>query len=368
MTISQIGQVAPPSWLRQTAMMSSDSDVTIRASWGGEFQATTVLSDRPRVITDRQDGCGCLLDEEDNHHSNAPVLNPAAGGGRIALLYENLVYVSGEGYSVTSREGMAYPYASADGHRSMWWVRVVEDTQPGWYTWEGTPTRNMTNPRVTDGSQVMITNAGNVARASGRMMTVVSTGWGSSTLTGRVIGDPVANDSGDRLDTIQVATWVSLAPEHQEPEPVAEWVDPMADLTHAQKIARLNDRFERIVTAAREMAVEEDWCGEYERASEEMGIAESDFNRYRREPVTYELSIALTYTLSASTLDTVLNDHFNGSHDVRDSADIVSHVQVTVTQEDGGDFDEAEHDIDDVLENAGYSGYEDFTIESERQV
>lgn len=366
MTISKIGQVEPPTWLHNTPMMLSVRDHEVRSSWGEEFQATTILGDRPRTIVDRQDGCGCLIDSDDNHHGNAVVLNPA-GTGRIALLYENLMYVSGGGYTITASEDTAFPYATADRHRSMWWVKVAEETEPGWYTWDGTPTRNRTNPAVPDGSQVMITDAAHVARASGRMMTVSNTTWGGS-LTGRVIGDPVSNDNGGELTDINVRTWIALAPEYQEPEPVPEWVDPTADMTHAQKIERLNERFQRLVTGAREMAVEEDWCGEYENSSEEMGISEEDYNRRRREPVTYELQIALTYSLSASTLDDVLNDHFDGSHDVRNSVDVVSYVTVTVTQEDGEEFDEDEHDIDDVLENAGYTGYDEFNIESERQV
>lgn len=367
MTVSQIGQVTPPSWLRKIPMMSTQSDATIRQSWGGEFQGVTVLGDRPHVIVDRQDGCGCLIDEDNNHHSNATVLNPNAEGGRIALLFEDMVYVT-EAYAITYRDDMAYPYAAAGGHRSMWWVRVVDTTEPGWYTWDAVPTRNMTNPPVGDGAQVMITSAQNVARASGRMMRVTSTRWGGD-LIGTVIGDPVSNDDGQELVTIDVNGWISLAPEHQQPPTPEEWVDPMADMSHAEKIARLNTRFAALTTGARLMAVEQDWCDNYDEASEQMGLAEDDYLRKDDvEPITYELNIALTYNLSASTLDGILADRFNGSHDVRNSVDVVSYVTVTVTQDEGGEFDEDEHDIDDVLDSAGYSDYDEYNIESERQV
>ena len=366
MTLSKIGEVSPPEWLRRVDMMRVVRDHDVRSSWGDEFQATTLLADRVRVITDRQDACGCLIDEDNNHHSRGVVLNPAAGNGPIALLYENMMFVASD-YSVTWREGMAYPHATASRHRSMWWVNVQEDTEPGWYTWDGIPTRNVTNPRVPDGTQVMITDASNVARASGRMMTVNNTTWGGS-LTGRVIGEPVVNDDGGELTNINVRGWIALAPEYQEPEPTPEWVDPMADMSHAEKIQHLETRFQALITGAREMSVEQDWCGEYENSSEEMGIAEADYSRSRSEPVTYELSMALTYNLSASTLDDVLNTHFSGSHDVQSGVDIVSYVRVTVTQESGGDFDEDEHDLDEVLDNAGSSGYEDYSVESERQI
>jgi len=365
--ISQIGRETPPDWLRRTPVMTTQTDAAVRRLWGGEFQATTLLTnDGPRCIIDQQDGCNCLVDENDSHHGNGVVLNPPAGGGRIAMLFENLMYVA-SAYTVTARDDMPYPYAGAAGHRSMWWVNVVEDTEPGWYTWDGVASRNITNPPVADGAQVMITDANSVARASGRMMTVTRTGW-SGDLMGTVIGDPIHNDDDAELREIQVRGWVSLAPEHQAPPTPEEWVDPMSEMTHVDKIAHLNTRFHALVTGAREMAIEEDWCDNYNSASESIGIAEQDYIRERAEPTTFELRLALTYNISASNLDDILVDQFDGSHNVRDGVDVTSYVEVTVTQSESGDFDEDAHDIDDVLESAGYTGYDEYNIENERQI
>lgn len=371
MARSMVGELeSPPEWLRSRPGMVRAT----RRDLETPFQPTMMLTREP-VITLRDEnpsGCGCLVNNEDGgHFDGGVILNPNQGSvevdgqeSRVALLYENLMYVG-----VPTRwlaEEAELPRIEVGMAQSMWWVRST--LEPGWYDNQGNSVNYEFNPQwLDDGVEIMPTRVANGTRLLGRMAR-------RSNIDRRaeVIGPPLLNDRGEPgVERWLIDTFIVPVAGHRPglpPEVPPQWVDPMADMTHEQKVTRLNERFSNLTQATISLAKDEDWCSNYEDASESMGLAEEDYKRSSPEPTTYEVTVRLTYSVGPNTLDGVLYDNFGGSHDVRDSVDVESRVNITVTQEDGEDFDEDNHDIDEILESAGYSGYDDSEVDTWRTV
>lgn len=361
MARSVIGtEVQPPEWLNRgerPGMTRSN-----RASMGEAIEGVRALTDEALITLSGERGsdCTCLVSEQGGHFGAAVILNPSqedvGEGERVALLYENLMYV-GTPDRFDTRHDMQF--VQAGRARSMWWVKT--ELQPGWYNNSGTLVDVMINPQyLTEGTEIMPINVANGTRLLGEMMRVDRLPYAN------VIGEPVQSDSGGPLSRWVIETYIVPRPEHRPALPDAvpvEYVDTTVDMTHEQKVTRLQERFAALTRATAEKAVDEDWCSNYEDACEAMGLAESDYTKQQTEPdVTYNVRIRLSYNISATALDDILNSQFGGSHDILDSIDVDSYVSVNVTQ--AGDFDQDSHDWDDILDNAGYSDYDEIDIEN----
>jgi hypothetical protein len=358
MVRSLIGeQVPPPEWLRSRQGMVSSR----RPDVGNDSAGLKML--RPAGVATLSDqepgGCECLIMEgpDRGHIEWAVALNPDQewiAGRRVALLYEGLMYVG----DTPAFQSGDFPRMAYGDIESMWWT--VTSLEPGWYDNTGTRVTYELNPQyLPNGAEVMPVRVLNGSRLIGRMVRHQDREF-------RTIGGPVENDRGVPIDSWAVASYILPRGEHRSslPAPVPpEWVDPTEGMTHLEKVARLNERFATLTRTTAEKAVDEDWCSEYEDACEAMGLAEEDYTKEKEEdPVTYTVRVRLSYHLTASALDSILNDRFGGSHDIQEGADVESIVSVTVTQNDGEDFDEDSHDWDDILSNAGYDDFDEHEI------
>jgi hypothetical protein len=331
-----------------------------RAAMGEPFQPTRVLL--PGGVTQLRDeaapGCGCLVDDRDGGHiGRAVVLNPNqewVGQERVALLYENLMYV---GVPTVWHED-EFPRVAVGNIQSMWWVRTT--LEPGWYDNQGTRQEYEVNPQwLDDGVEVMPLSVVNGSRLIGRMARRRRADGHCSP-----IGEPVITDRGEEIDWWVVNSFIVPLPQHRSslpPAAPAEFIDTTVELTHEQKIARLNERFSALTQATISKAKDEDWCENYEEASERMGLAEEDYTRASDEPTSFEVTIDLNYSLGASALDRILNSEFGGDHNILDDVTVESRITVTVTQ-NSNDFDRNLHDWGDILDSAGYTGYDDYDI------
>lgn len=356
---------SPPQWLRfRSGMVSAAVN---ELDWT-PFMPTKMLANGG-VITVRDDNPGddCLVNDEDGGHlGSGVILNPDqeyVREQRVALLYENLMYV---GVPTRWFAAADLPRVEVGMAQSMWWARTT--LEPGWYDNQGNAVGYEFNPTyLPDGVEVMPTRVAYGTRVLGRMGRRIG-GAGRVEL----IGPPLLNDEGTAVEQWQVETFIVPTGAHRPglpPEVPVVWEDFLGDRTHEQKVALLNERFSNLTQATISKAKDEDWCDNYEEASERMGLSEEDYKRSTPEPTTYEVTMRLTYSISASTLDSVLYDHFGGSHDVQDSAEVQSLVNITVTEDEGGeDFDEDRHDLDEILESAGYSGYDESEVDTWRTV
>lgn len=352
-----------PEWLQYRQGMLRQT----RMQTTGPIEGLRLISGRGvKRVRDRPLGCGCFVNADgDRHFDDGVLLNPdttTIDGRNIALLYDNLMYVGT--MTAAYLTDTTTPRVQVGQAESMWWV--VSTLTPGWYDNQGNRVEYTFNPRWLDvGTQVMPTRVANGTRMLGQMVE-----WQGGS-RGRLAGNRrVATDrSGEDLNTWALDTYINPRPEHRPamPPPVpVQWVDPTADFTVGQKTARLNERFAALTEATISKARDEDWCDDYNMASQMMGLAEEDYLREQETtPTSFEVSITLRYDLSASVLDTIISNQFGGSHDIQDSVDVESPVRVTVTQ-DNDDWDEDSHDLDEVLESAGYSDYDEYTVTSWR--
>lgn len=367
MARSVIGtEVQPPEWLNRGARPGMTR--SNRASMGEAIEGVRALTDEALITLsgERPSDCNCLVSGQGGHFGAAVILNPSqedvGEGERVALLYENLMYVGTPDEFIAIEafsEEPDLPSVQVGRVRSMWWVKT--ELEPGWYSNEGNLVEYMFNPQyLSEGVEILATNVANGTRLLGQIMRVDGLPYA------RVIGDPVPNDRGNGIDRWVVDSYILPRPEHRPALPEAvpvEYVDTTVDMTHEQKVTRLQERFAALTRATAEKAVDEDWCSNYEDACEAMGLAESDYTKQQTEPdVTYNVRIRLSYNISATALDDILNSRFGGSHDIQDSIDVDSYVSVSVTQ--AGDFDQDSHDWDDILDNAGYSDYDEIDIEN----
>ena len=353
-----------PGWLSSRPGMLQQT----RNQMVGPIEGLRLLGERGvRVVRDREISCGCFVDAEDDRHFDQGVLlNPdqdTVGERNIALLYENLMYVGRMTAAYT--ENNPLPIVRVGQADSMWWV--ASTLEPGWYDNAGSRVEYEFNPAyLAQGAYVMPTRVANGTRAIGQVLR-----WEGS--RGHVTTGPdITTDRGsDALRTWVLDTYIAPIPQHRPSLPAAvpvEFVDSTAELTHEQKVTRLNERFTALTQATVSLAKDEDWCGDYDEASRRMGLSEDDYSRTANtEPTSFEVSITVRYELDASALDSIISDRFGGSHDIQMSLDVESPIQVTVTQE-GEEFDQSTHDWDDILDSAGYSDYEDIDITSWRTI
>lgn len=361
MARSMIGtEIVQPEWL--SSGMRSGMIAQFRTAMGTIEEGTRVLSREGVVTLDhtREPECGCLVPHGGGGHIGSGVLlNPHReyiGDNSVALLYEGLMYVGRpDGFFMEEQ----IPHIQVGQAKSQWWV--MSNLEPGWYDNQGQQVEYRFNPQyLSNEVEIMALDVANGTRLLGQMMRVDGLPYA------RTLNGPVATDRDGDLERWVIASYILPRAEHRAalPEPVAvEWVDPTVDMTHQQKITRLNERFTALTRATAAMAVDEDWCGNYEEACEAMGLAESDYTKEEEEEdVTYSVRVRLSYHISASAWDDILNSRFGGSHDIQDGTDIDSLVTVTVTQ--AGDFEQDSHDWDDILSSAGYDDYDEIEIEN----
>ena len=382
MVRSLIGtEVAPPTWLAHRSGMPR---YTRRALPGYEVPLHLLVSGGLRTITNARHtvNCGCWVPEGDaGHFDHGTLLNPTEEflreegrevPGRVALLYENLMYV-GNLERIIDADG--FPRAVVGRAVSMWWT--PSSLAPGWYDNEGRQVEYQFNPRyLGDETEVMALSVANGSRLLGQML---------RRTPGRTTYNPVnqnlTTDIGNQpMQNWMVETFIAPRPEHRSsvPEsPRAVTPDPLEGLdTHEARIAEMERRFSALTLAASVRAREEDWCGDYEEACRTMGLSEDHYSRERTEDgeairnVTFEVTMELTYNIGTTALDRLLENEFTGSHDVRDSVDVKSRVTVNITQGITGDqdFDEDQHDLDEILDNAGYNDYDDADVLSWRTI
>lgn len=357
-----IGEEPLPQWLRPRRGMLQQS----RMQTDGQTAGLRMLSGRGvKVVDDRTTGCGCFVDAADSRHFDQGVLlNPdqdTIGERRVAVLYENLMYVGTMTAAYLDENPL--PRVQVGDAESMWWV--MSTLEPGWYDNEGRRVEYDFNPGWLDvGTQIMPTRVANGARMLGQMVA-----WQGGSYGEVITGPDIETDrGGPALRRWVLDRYINPRPEHRAALPPAvpfQWVDPTADYTIGQKTARLEERFTALTEATISKARDEDWCSEYNDASQLMGLAEGDYLREQSTPTSFEVSITLRYDLSASALDSIISDRFGGSHDIQDSVDVESPVRVTVTQ-DNDEWDEESHDLDEVLDSAGYSDYDEYTVTSWR--
>lgn len=358
MARSVIGtEVQPPEWLDR---VRPGMTRTNRAEMNGVTEGVRALVDEALITLSEAvpHDCNCLVSGTGGHFGAAVILNPSqedVGESRIALLYENMMYVGADPRFVNEND---LPYAQVGRARSMWWVKT--NLQPGWYNNAGTLVDVTINPQYLDeGTEIMPINVANGTRLLGQLMRVDRLPYAQVT-------DPVQSDRGGPLTRWVVESYIVPRPEHRPATPEAvpmEYVDPTVDMTHEQKVTRLQERFAALTRATAEKAVDEDWCSNYEDACEAMGLAESDYTKEQQEEdVTYSVRVRLSYNISATAWDEILNSRFGGSHDIQDDSYIDSTVSVTVTQ--AGDFDRDNHDWDEILDSAGYNDYDEIEIEN----
>lgn len=357
-----IGEEPLPGWLSARPGMLQQG----RGHMVGPIDGLRMLGpSRVRVVRDRSVSCGCFVDAEDDRHFDSSVLlNPdqdTVGERNVAVLYENLMYVGTMTAAYLDENPL--PRVQVGDAESMWWV--MSTLEPGWYDNEGRRVEYDFNPGWLDvGTQIMPTRVANGARMLGQMVA-----WQGGSYGEVITGPDIETDrGGPALHRWVLDRYINPRPEHRTALPPAvpiQWVDPTTGYTVGQKTARLEERFTALTEATISKAKDEDWCSEYNDASQLMGLAEKDYLREQAEPTSFEVSITLRYYLSASALDSIISDRFGGSHDIQDGVDVESPVRVTVTQ-DNDDWDEDSHDLDDVLESAGYSDYDEYTVTSWR--
>lgn len=376
-----LGREEIPAWMGikpfgmttdTTALAPTDTDgadgprVTLLRSTAGGAQGVVRLTGRR--ATD-----GCLIDADDTHQGGGVILNPDAtyvrdSGNRVALVFENLVYIGQVDAIDTYRE--AWPYARVGSVSSPYWYIPLVSAPNGWVDNAGRIVDYPMNPTVEPGDIVMATHAPYVSRMSGLMAR-------NENRSSFVALDGQPRSDGDHAaSTWELQGWIVPRAEHRPttqaemPVPVTAQPESDADLSQAQRIDRLNERFQRLTLETAKMSVEKDWCSEYEDAAQNMGLASADYDRDRegvQENTSWEITLEVEYELSASSLDVILANEFSGQHDVRDSSYVTSRITVTGTQR-GAEFDSEQHDFDELLEAAGYEGFGDVSYIDSEQV
>lgn len=138
-------------------------------------------------------------------------------------------------------------------------------------------------------------------------------------------------------------------------EPVVE-AAPVKSVAERDRDARR--AYDRMVEAVNDMAVEQEWCGQFEEWAERHDV-----------PVTrscskdYSLTIDLTYEIDADTIATLFAESTRGNHDDvnADCATVVSTVYVSVTtDEDPSDMDS--YEVESALHDAGYENWSEWEI------
>jgi hypothetical protein len=100
-------------------------------------------------------------------------------------------------------------------------------------------------------------------------------------------------------------------------------------------------------------ATEEDWCDQFERECEAVGLSVSRAGRL------VEVRMTLTYQIRATDLDSILSKEFGGDHDVFDSVDVESRVTLSgIPLRDAEQSEMSEH-----LSEAGYSGWDTYEVD-----
>jgi hypothetical protein len=157
---------------------------------------------------------------------------------------------------------------------------------------------------------------------------------------------------GDDPVLVEAFTWGGGA---------ADVAEPAADVPVKSVAERDRDArraYDRMVEAVNDMAVEQEWCGQFEEWAERHDV-----------PVTrtcakdYSLTIDLTYEIDADTIATLFSENTRGNHDDvnADPAQVVSTVYVTVTTDmDPSDMDS--YEVESALHDSGYENWSEWEI------
>jgi hypothetical protein len=138
-------------------------------------------------------------------------------------------------------------------------------------------------------------------------------------------------------------------------EPVVE-AAPVKSEAERDRDARR--AYDRMVEAVNDMAVEQEWCGQFEEWAERHDV-----------PVTrtcakdYSLTIDLTYEIDADTIAETFRNSARGTHDdvEADYVTIKSTVYVSVTTDvDPTDMDS--YEVESALHDAGYENWSEWEI------
>jgi hypothetical protein len=192
-------------------------------------------------------------------------------------------------------------------------------------------------------------------------------GWGymvcppvSSGATVRVFDDPadvrvatvmsVENDIlryawGSRVRESRVWMRTNATPDSPTDPPTRA----MADKTVGEEETLLT----QVVEFASDQAKEREWCGVFEETCEQLGIESL-------RPSTADVDLEVTYSLSDTDLDDILQSQFGGTHDVRGSIQVTSRITlVGIPLRDAQDAE-----LDQHLEDAGYSDWSEYEVTS----
>lgn len=157
-------------------------------------------------------------------------------------------------------------------------------------------------------------------------------------------------------DRVHVRRW-DAAPSEADvtaSEPAAETPADAADDTAAQEAAK--DDYVRLANAAVNMAVDKDWCSEFEHVMRSGGFEEVACNRHR----TWNLTIEFEYDFDTDEMGRAISHVFGGAEP--EVSDLRTTVTVTAEVTWTGDDPDRDLDTDDLnglLADAGYMGYDE---------
>lgn len=351
-----------------------------RKVYGSDVTAPMQLHPTPAAC-----GSDCIIFENSTaHYTRAGVLNPDPDfrpqvGRRFALLFQDAIHVVDHGLVRLQRfVGMMRDWTYAvvdDGPRSLWWT-LVEDVQAGWYDYEGNPIEVEFQPEVVPGMRLVATHVAGFPNLHGYAFTARDTAMDGDMCRGQFdpplgeTGRPVGRADWNVDEYFRIITPVPSGEPSGEGTPGVEEGEGTPD---AEEIAALNGRWSSLLEVVAQRANESDgdedkerWCGEYERAMEEIGVAQGDYARRLPEnpPLReFVVEVSLEYRLSPSELDELTGERFGGSdHDVSEGVTWNSEVTVLVSAVDA---ESAEARVDRVyLSGEGYSGFEDYNVQN----
>lgn len=360
----------PPAWLTGSReVLSGFNRIQIMNSGGSDDGYPFLLGTTgteigfARLTGSICGGEGCMVLSGSIHLTEAVVLNPdpewqpvtQAGNGRavrlnIAFLYEGLVKVvpaSVCSYRMEQQRGPAY--LITDGmHFAQWWAWTPRSA--GWYTPDGEPVVVETTLPLVQRQEAIALNVESVPFAVGRRFTAVRSSYPESMISAR-FGEEI---SGDEIWT--ASAWARIVPANEGQPPAPDEVEK------TDAMLELEERFRKLTQtpATRAEKAEDRWCGEYESAMQEIGIAERDYRRLRVR-MRYRVHIMLMYRLSPEALGEVTSDRFGGrGHTITDSVAWYSRVDMEVTGR--SDASPRLEVTEDSLKAAGYEGYVSVSI------
>lgn len=192
--------------------------------------------------------------------------------------------------------------------------------------------------------------------ATGRECTYLGTG--SEGVHVVQFDDPVMHDVPNPAGVLHVDFTIGETPLNPI-EPVA-----LVGPTREERERTALRLYETLVEAVNDMAEREEWCGSFETWAENLPY-DTPFTVRRTQDKEYSVEISLEYEIDRDTIATFLAREHGGDHDnVEDSVTVTSNVVISMTLSGEDPNDADTYTVRTALNDAGYSGFDDFTIDN----